>query len=117
MKNKILKIFFTMAFTFFIGLTSVNAFNTSLSPSKAIVNSGDTFTIKLNVSGLTNKLGSVNYDVAFDNALFEYESCSGSGSSNLVNNVLKIAYYDASGGLMHLIMGHLLQLHLKQNLI
>lgn len=98
MKNKILKIFFTIALfiTSFIGVINVNAYNSSLSASKSTVNPGDTFTISLNVSGLDNKLGSANYSLKFDNTLFEYEKSS--IQSNLVNNVVKLAYVDSNGG-------------------
>lgn len=99
MKNKILRAIFLVALfiTSFTSYVNVSAYNTSLSPSKTTVNPGDTFTIKINISGLTNKLGSANYDLTFNNELFEYVSIS-SHNNNLVKNTLKIGYFDASGG-------------------
>lgn len=87
MKNKILKIFFGVALfiTSFIGLLNVNAYNSSLSASKTTVNSGDTFTISIKLSGLTNKLSAATYSVKFDNTLFEYQNSS-IASSNLAQS-------------------------------
>ena len=99
MKNKISKILFaiTLFITSLIGYTTVNAYNSSLIPSKSEVKPGEEFTITLNVSGLTNKLGSANYYITFNSDLFEYVSSS-LKNSNLVGNTVKLAYIDANGG-------------------
>lgn len=103
MKNIVKKLIFTITLiiTGFLGLTSVYAYNTSLVASSSTVNPGKEFTITVKLSGLTNGLASINYDVTYDNTLFEYVSFTKvkSGTTlNEVGNCLKLGYFDGEGG-------------------
>lgn len=99
MKNKLFKIFFAIAIvvTTFLGITSVNAYNSNLIASKSTVNSGDSFTISLNLTGLSNKLGAASYKITFDDTLFEYDGSSIKNTS-VSGNVVNLQYYDETGG-------------------
>lgn len=101
MKNRISKILFTVALfiTSFIGFIDVNAFNTSLSPSKTTVNPGDTFTISIKLSSLTDNITSANYDVTYDSNLFTYVNCSEVNGLivNEKSNPIKLGYASTSG--------------------
>ncbi len=82
----------------FIGYSTVLAYNSSLLASKSIVNPEDTFTIQINMTGLTNGLGSANYNLTFDDTLFEYVSTSSKATTNLVGNTIKFGFLDTTGG-------------------
>ena len=120
---KILCILIIGLFTF-NNMEKVNAatVSSSLSISKSTVNKGDTFTVSINVLGLTNGLASADYNVSYDSSKFTYVSYNmGQGkptSDILLNNAngkVSISYMDSNLGSNAISNGTLVSLTFKVN--
>lgn len=96
MKKILLKLtIFTISL--FMFCNSVLAYTSTLTPSKTTVNPGNTFTIKINLTGLTNGLGAAEYTLGFDNTLFEVSKVSTTAVSNTLSNQVKFTFVDMTG--------------------
>lgn len=95
--KKILIKFIILITSIFIFCNNVFAYTSTLSPSKTTVNPGDTFTIKVNLSGITNGLGSAEYTLGFDNSLFEVTKISTTASHNTLTSSIKLTFVDMTG--------------------
>lgn len=96
MKKIILKIAFLLA-TIFVSCNQVFAYTSNLAASKSTVNPGNTFTIKINLSGLDNGLGSAEYTLGFDSSLFEVSSVSTKATYNTLSSSVKFTFVDMTG--------------------
>lgn len=95
--KKILLKFTIFTISLFIFCNSVLAYTSTLTPSKTTVNPGNAFTIKINLSGITNGLGAAEYTLGFDNTLFEVTKVSTTAVSNTLSNQVKFTFVDMTG--------------------
>lgn len=95
--KKILIKFIILITSIFIFCNNVFAYTSTLSPSKTTVNPGNTFTIKINLSGITNGLGSAEYTLGFDNSLFEVTKINTTASHNTLSSSIKLTFVDLTG--------------------
>lgn len=96
MKKYFLK-FMVLIVSLFMFCNGVLAYTSTLVASKTTVNPGNTFTIKINTSGLTNGLGSAEYTLSFDKSLFEATNVSSSATSNILDSSVKLTFVDMTG--------------------
>lgn len=96
MKKYFLK-FIVIIMSLFMFCNNILAYTSTLVSSKSTVNPGNTFTIKINTSGLTNGLGSAEYTLTYDNSLFEATNVSSSASSNILSSSVKLTFVDMTG--------------------
>ncbi len=95
--KKILLKFTIFTLSLFIFCSNVLAYTSTLTPSNSTVNPGNTFTIKINLSGITNGLGSAEYALGFDNSLFEVTKVTTNAVSNTLSNQVKLTFVDMTG--------------------
>ena len=86
-----------------LGIINVDAASIGLSPSKTTIAPGETFSVKVNISGLTNKLGVADYSIKYDASKVEYiNATSGQGKNQVINNktpgTLIVGFFDSAGG-------------------
>lgn len=81
----------------FMFCSNVLAYTSTLVASKTTVNPGNTFTININLSGITNGLGSAEYTLGFDNTLFEVTKVSTTATNNTLASSVKFTFVDMTG--------------------
>lgn len=89
--------FIVLIVSLFMFCNSILAYTSTLVASKSTVNPGNTFTIKINISGLSNGLGSAEYTLSYDNSLFEATNVSTSASYNILSSSVKLTFVDMTG--------------------
>lgn len=96
MKKYVLK-FAVFVVSSFLFCSNILAYTSTLVSSKSTVNPGNTFTIKINTSGLTNGLGSAEYTLTYDSSLFEATNVTSNASSNILDSSVKLTFVDMTG--------------------